>query len=283
MARPTETRILFQNAAATPLGSIRLAGLIKQSHGRDQGTQRRLGSFALVYSLSGGCTYWDEQNGRRNIRAGDLIILFPEIAHRYGVGARGQWDEFFIMFDGPVFDLWRNKGYLDPRNPVRHLEPVSYWLRRFEACMKTGAFIGKSAALRQVCNLQMLLAEILGVESQTTGRPAKPAWLDRACSLLNDGSMEPVLSHKLARSLGLSAETFRKKFTQIMGMPPSRYRVARTIDRACSLIVENQLSGKEIARQLGFSDEYHFSKRFKQVTGLSPSTFRRQLAAGHSG
>ena len=38
-----------------------------------------------------------------------------------------------------------------------------------------------------------------------------------------------------------------------------------------------QLSGKEIAEHLGFSDEYHFSKRFKQVTGLPPSEFRRRM------
>ncbi len=281
MARSTETRILFQNAATTPLGSIRLAGLIKQSYALFRDSPRRLGSFALVYSLQGGCTYWDERNGNRVIRAGDLIFLYPEIAHNYGAHARGQWDEFFIMFEGPLFDLWRAKGYLDPKNPIHHLEPVSYWLRRFESCLATSGSIGKSAALRQVCNLQMLLAEILCLENRPAGETARPDWLDRACSLLNDRSMSPLPSGKLARTLGVSVETFRKKFTQIMGISPSRYRVARTIDHACTLLVESELSGKEIARQLDFSDEYHFSRRFKQVTGLSPTAFRNQFAASN--
>ena len=49
------------------------------------------------------------------------------------------------------------------------------------------------------------------------------------------------------------------------------------MDRACELMAQGRLSGKEIAAKLGFFDEYHFSKRFKQVTGFSPTAFRQRV------
>jgi two-component system response regulator YesN len=37
---------------------------------------------------------------------------------------------------------------------------------------------------------------------------------------------------------------------------------------------------KEIAAELGFCDEFHFSKLFKRRTGLSPSAYRTQVLGG---
>ena len=38
-----------------------------------------------------------------------------------------------------------------------------------------------------------------------------------------------------------------------------------------------EMSIKEISYNLGFYDEYHFSKQFKKITGFSPSTFKNFL------
>ena len=273
----TQERIVFQNSAISALGGIKRSGYIQQSHGYEQGRGRRLGSYALVYSLNGGCTYRDERIGKQKIKAGDLIIILPQVEHRYGAGPRGHWDEFFIVFDGPVFDLWQEQGILQAEQPILHLQPVKYWQRRLESCLETGGAVGRLAALRQVCNLQSLLAEILARASNSSGGSLMPNWLDVACESLSNDLHQQVFLPQLADSLNVSFETFRKKFTLMTGLSPGRYRAGKVIDRACELMISGNLSGKEIAEKLGFADEYHFSKRFKQITGLAPRDFRRQM------
>jgi AraC-like DNA-binding protein len=81
----------------------------------------------------------------------------------------------------------------------------------------------------------------------------------------------------IARSFGLSYETFRKEFARRAGQPPARYRLHRRIEQARILMKERNLSNKQIAETLGFCDEFHFSRRFHQVTGQNTRAFRRTM------
>lgn len=272
-----KTYFVNQGSFNTPLGAIRLAGKIIDSTGANQGPRRRLGAYALVYSLEGSCDYWDELNGHRTIGAGQLFTVFPEIAHRYGRRGLG-WNEFFILFEGPLFDLWRAQGILDPRAPPITLKPVPYWLAQWESCLETHGLYGEPAGLRQVSRLQQVFLEALAVTGPAS-RP-RPRWLPAACEALEAPLSAGRSLPDLARDLGLSFESFRKKFTDFVGMPPAKYRTKHLMDEACRLVAERELTGKEIAERLGFSDEYHFSKRFKEIVGLSPRDFRANYRSG---
>ena len=47
-------------------------------------------------------------------------------------------------------------------------------------------------------------------------------------------------------------------------------------------LVESDDSVKEIAEQIGYSDQFHFSRDFKRSTGLPPSSWRQRERADMS-
>jgi AraC-like DNA-binding protein len=75
----------------------------------------------------------------------------------------------------------------------------------------------------------------------------------------------------------MSYTLFRKRFLELTGATPSQYRTVEIIRRACGRLLETDDPLYQIAADLGFHDPFHFSRRFKQVVGLSPSDFRRQI------
>jgi AraC family transcriptional regulator len=101
----------------------------------------------------------------------------------------------------------------------------------------------------------------------------------RACGQLGSGLGEAFDVDRLARACDLSPAAFRKAFHRAMGVSPDRYRLAKIIDRACEMSIHPHKLQKEVAAELGFATEQHFARRFKQVTGMTFSDFRRQWVA----
>ena len=274
--KTAQSPVMFRNAASSALGRVTLAGLIRNSPG--VASFRRYGQFALVYLLDGSGRYRDTSGIDQAVGAGDLILVFPNLGQAYGPGRGEHWAEFHLCFDGPVFELWQSPGLLDPRKPVRHLEPVHDWLRKFESILSAPRQPGFAPPLLDVCRLQQLLAEIF-TDSRDTSRHDDRQWASRACALLEADLNQELAPGALAAHLGMRYESFRKRFTRIVGQPPARYRTARLIDRACELMQRGQVTDKQIAAALGFCDEFYFSRRFKQMTGQSPRQFRQKFAA----
>lgn len=255
----------------TPIGSILRYGTLRNSAGPHEG--RKLAHFCFVYTLAGSTSYEDSHVARHTLRPGDLLLVQPGVVHRYGNARKRRWDECFIVFDGPVFRLWRN-GLADPARPIINLQPIEYWHKRMLSCTEGPDEPGLAHQLRQVVNLLGFMTEVF--ETQAARGPKGDSWLNQSCQRLGFDLAEEINWNEFARSLGMSADHFRKRFTRAMGVSPGRYRTARVIDRACEMIAQGDKLGKEIAAELGFANEQHFSRRFRQVTGMTLTQFRHK-------
>jgi AraC-like DNA-binding protein len=263
------SRLLWQSDVISPLGRISLSGYIRNSRGVSLTRMRNYDSFALVYLLEGSGRMKVSSQPIIPCRAGDLLFLYPGLPHGYGPGPGERWSEFYIVFNGPVFDSWRQRKLLNPAHSMQHLAPIERWLPRLEAVVEPGLPVSSAGMLRRVCRLQEFLADII---EEPEAKEDPVPWLEVAMHELVEGTgMSPA---DLAAKWGLSYETFRKEFTRQTGCPPARYRMRRLIEQAGVLMRERHLSNKEVAETLGFYDEFHFSRRFREVTGKSPRHFR---------
>ena len=120
-----------------------------------------------------------------------------------------------------------------------------------------------------------LLAEASRCVARAAERPA-PLWLQVALTLIEQHFAEPLPLASVARHVGVHpvhlARTFRREYQTSFASYVRQLRID---------FARRQLAGpaalSEIACAAGFYDQSHFSRCFKQSTGLTPAEFRATL------
>ena len=69
---------------------------------------------------------------------------------------------------------------------------------------------------------------------------------------------------------------FSRKFKLAVGESPHTYVVKRRLERACHLMMTSAASLSEIALSVGFSDQAHLCRLFRQAFAQSPASWRRE-------
>lgn len=85
---------------------------------------------------------------------------------------------------------------------------------------------------------------------------------------------------ELAAVCHLSREEFSRRFSAATGITPKAFFNRFLVRRATDLLLGPNLSVKDVAFEMGFKNEYYFSRFFHQHTGMPPGEFKKhQLRA----
>ncbi len=120
------------------------------------------------------------------------------------------------------------------------------------------------------------------IERRSRGKGARPgalaAWqIARVRAFIDENLHRTIHVEDLSAVAQRSTPHFSRSFKQDFGEPPHAYVVRRRLERACHLMITSSASLVEIALSVGFSDQAHLCRLFRQAFGQSPSSWRRDL------
>ncbi|NOY46732.1 MAG: helix-turn-helix transcriptional regulator [Chlorobi bacterium] len=82
-------------------------------------------------------------------------------------------------------------------------------------------------------------------------------------------------SDYLTSKIGMEYSHMSKLFSEIEGNTIEHYIIEQRIERAKEFIIYNELTLSQISYELNYSSPQHLSRQFKQITGLTPTAFKK--------
>ena len=126
--------------------------------------------------------------------------------------------------------------------------------------------------------LLMLFQRHAGVQ-QAPLPGQEPRAVTLAKELLAARLGEPPSLEELAAAVNLSPFHFARVFRRATGLPPHAWLQQRRLEQARALLRDG-CAPLSVALQLGFADQSHLTRQFKQVYGVGPGEYRK--ACHHS-
>ncbi len=235
---------------------------------------RTLQEYQLNYITKGGGIL-ETNTGIFPVKTGSLLVIFPNIWHRYKPNSHTGWTENYIGFNGTAVENFMNHKIFSPDKPVIQIgereEILDTFLRIFSLTEH------EKPGFQQIAS--GLIIELLGYlvafekQKEFSGKRIEKI-IEEARYKMRTETGQNFDIEKFAEEHNVGYSWFRRMFKNYTGLSPRQYCIQLKIMRAKELLASTNLSVKEISYELGFESIHYFSRMFKQKTGKSPTEFR---------
>ena len=219
---------------------------------------------------------WARLRGKMHaVKAGDLLWVNCHHPHGYGADKSDPWEVDWIRVEGSAMErTWKMLAV--ESQPVFEGMDIGRCDRECEAIFNLMQHEKPAGAAWIHTHVAALIA--MACESrQNHPLPPHhdlPAPLERVLQHMRLYYHKPLRVAELAELAGMSPSHFNRVYRQALGASPIDWLRHYRISQAKRRLLESTDPIKDVARQVGYADQFYFSKDFKKFTSLTPTAFR---------
>lgn len=221
----------------------------------------------IEYVRSGGGTV--NINGKSfSPKGGDSYFLHSGCDQMYYSDADAPWEKIFINFSGVLAEslvegyALTNYFYFPGLNLENELTSAM-------ETVKNQCADGYDVLINIINQICLKMYRYIHKNTAQTGAAYDMKRFIDGC-VEYDFKMEDLCRY-ISKSESQAIKLFKKEY----GITPYKYLTEKRIKLAKSLILNTNMTIREIAEKLRFADEYYFSNVFKKKVGVAPGGYRK--------
>jgi AraC family transcriptional regulator of arabinose operon len=229
--------------------------------------------YILLYCVDG--QGFIEENGTQVVlKPNSYNILLKNTPHRYGSAPKKPWSIYWIHFNGKQADTLYHRYSSGRTNTPKIL---TYDKAR------TDTFNYLLSSLQKEFDgllLESLYIHLLNLIASFT-HPADQHHeaddvISKAIRFMKNNIRDNFELKHFASISNYSVTRFSQLFRMKTGYAPIQYFLQLKIQYACQYLSFTNMNVREVSQELGFTEQFYFSRIFKKLTGNSPSVYRKQ-------
>jgi AraC family transcriptional regulator of arabinose operon len=256
------------------------AGYYPKARGHTCVREKGCPEAIFIYCAEG--TGWCEiANRRHEVSKNQLLVVPAFTPHAYGAGKKLPWTIHWFHAVGSNVPIYLEKLAVSQARPVVPLGGDVHLFSLFEDVLEG---LEHGFTLTHLIYAAHSLTHLMGLilrhkeefwhgEGDVRDRVAK------SIEFMKSHLQEPLNIATLAALVRLSRSHYTTLFRRVIGYAPLSYLNHLRMQEAVRLLNTTELSIKRISDQLGFSDQFYFSRAFSKMHNHSPSEHRRRYTA----
>lgn len=238
--------------------------------------------YLFHYVISGtGSLMADDSKGwtqTYQIKSGQGFMLFPGQISTYVADKDLPWEYTWIEFDGlRVREMLEIAG-LSMDSPIYHARSKDLRMNMMNEMLYMAQHADESP-FHLIGHLYLFLDYLTRSAASmklNQGGRLRDFYVKEALTFIEQNFQNAISVEDIAAFCGLNRSYFGKIFRDTVGKSPQEFLMNYRMVKAAELLKLTQLSVGDIGNAVGYPNQLHFSRAFKNIYGISPREWRRQ-------
>lgn len=236
--------------------------------------------YLFHYCLSGtGTLIADNSRGESisyPVRSGQGFMIFPNQVCTYIADNKIPWEYAWIEFDGLRARETVTLAGLSSDQPVYKAR-----YKDIAETMKNEMLYivnhKEESPFHLIGHLYLFIDSFVRASTSTQiskGNRLRDFYIKEAFSFIEQNFQNDISVEDIAASCGLNRSYFGKIFHETTGKSPQAFLISYRMTKAAELLKLTELSIADIGNAVGYPNQLHFSRAFKNVYGIPPRQWR---------
>ncbi|MBO5209955.1 MAG: AraC family transcriptional regulator [Lachnospiraceae bacterium] len=209
------------------------------------------------------------------------FLITPDELAFYQSDEKEPWTYVWVGFSGTLAAEYISNMGLSVRQPVFRCDKSEELYRIVKDMMEHNTF-GMSNDLRRNGQLGIFLSVIAESSAVTEKNEIDRAntYVRKAVAFIQSNYCNPIKVTDVADYVCINRSYLYTLFQNSMGMSPQQFLTTFRITKATELLQLTSLPIESIALSCGYSDPLVFTKAFRQMKKMSPTSYRKEMQKG---
>ncbi len=231
----------------------------------------------MIHYVSAGKGFFTSNNKKYTLTKGAFFFIEPQKIITMSADKSDPWTTHWIRFTGKLATEYMNRINIHHTNPIffitdHHAQIIRdkiFELLEISHMERENDFIYTTKLLQILDQLQIMYPKNLQDEQNSSDK-----LFTKAMQYIHNNYETPITVNDVVEYMSLDRTYLYKIFKNVIGVGPKEYLTKCRMRKARELLESTDDWINIIAYSCGYSNPLHFSRAFKQFTGLSPSIYR---------
>jgi AraC-like DNA-binding protein len=230
----------------------------------------------LIYCISGKGHYIVGDK-KFDVKPNEYFLLPATDKYiKYWADSEDPWTIYWVHFTGAILDGFNSSLAINILKGPVHIpfneKALEIWKNIYES-LEMG-YSTDNLCNTSLCLYHLIAAFLFPDKHIQPGKDESVDVINASILHMKANLRQKLTVEDMAVKNNLSVSHFSSLFKKATGMPPIDYFIYLKMQKACQLLSSHGAKIKNVALDLGYDDQYYFSRVFKKCMGTSPQNYK---------